>query len=185
MSKLFGYARVSTNQQDLTAQIEAIKVAGVHPSDIYVEKISSRSANRKQLNTVISMLEDGDVLTVYKLDRIGRSLKDLISIVEGINAVGANIKTLSGNQIIDTTTSQGKLFFNLMAIFSEYERDIIRERTLMGLEAAKAKGVQLGRKRLYDPTIKDDIERLRKNLTVAEVCKQLNISKTTYYRYIE
>ena len=72
-----------------------------------------------------------------------------------------------------------------MAVFSEYERDIIRERTLMGLEAAKAKGVQLGRKPLYDPNIKEDIIRLRNSLTVSEVCKQLNISKTTYYRYIQ
>jgi len=185
MSKLFGYARVSTSEQDLFSQTEAIKAAGVHPSDIYIEKISTRTANREQLNIVLSLLEQGDVLIVYKIDRLGRSLTNLISIVEGINAVGAHIKTLSGNQVIDTTTSQGKLFFNLMAIFSEYERDIIRERTLLGLEAAKAKGVQLGRKRIYDPNIKEDIERLRQSLTVAEVCTQLNISKTTYYRYIK
>ena len=160
MSKLFGYARVSTNQQDLTAQIEAIKAAGVHPSDIYVEKISSRSSNRKQLNKVISILEKGDLLIVYKLDRIGRSLRDLISIVESISAVGANIKTLSGNQVINTTTSTGKFFFNLMAIFSEYERDIIRERTIMGLEAAKAIKNALLEKYKNRPAMKEEFGKL-------------------------
>ena len=123
---------------------------------------------------------------MFKLDRKGRSLKELIDIVEKINEKECNIKTFSGNQIIDTTTAQGKLFFSLLAAFSEYERELIRERTILGFDNAKAKGIKLGRKKALSSEEVDDLQRHRSsNMKVREICELMGISKSTYYRYIK
>ncbi|MBI9013889.1 MAG: recombinase family protein [Clostridiales bacterium] len=186
MAKKFGYARVSTNKQDLDAQIEALKAVGVHSSDIYKEEISSRIKKRPKFEEVMNVMEPGDMLVVFKLDRIGRSLKELIDIVEKINEKECNIKTLSGNHVIDTTTAQGKLFFSLLAAFSEYERELIRERTILGLENAKAKGIKLGRKNVLSTSEIEDFGRmLNTNMKVKEICELMGISKSSYYRYKE
>jgi DNA invertase Pin-like site-specific DNA recombinase len=185
MGKKFGYARVSTNKQDLEAQIEALKKEGVHTSDIYSEEISSRVKKRPEFKRLLSNIESGDMLVVYKLDRIARSLRELIDIVEELNRSGCDIKTLSGDHIIDTSTSMGKLFFNINASFAEYERDIISERTKLGLENAKAKGKTLGRTPKLDHNGIEKLKKLRNSeLTVRQICEMLSISKSGYYRYV-
>ncbi len=185
MGKKFGYARVSTNKQDLEAQIEALKKEGVHSSDIYSEEISSRVKKRPEFKRLLTNIESGDMLVVYKLDRIARSLRELIDIVDELNRSGCDIKTLSGDHIIDTSTSMGKLFFNINASFAEYERDIISERTKLGLENAKAKGKTLGRTPKLDHNGIEKLKKLRNSeLTVRQICEMLSISKSGYYRYI-
>lgn len=186
MGKLFGYARVSTDGQELEPQINALKHDGVHPSDIFVEKISSRIKNREQLNMVLSKLEAGDLLVVYKLDRLGRSLHELIKLVGIIEEKGANLKILSGSMIINTSNAQDKFFFNIMALFSEYERDVIRERTILGLNEAKSNNVKLGRPvSLSEKQVSGLLDKRNRGWSITEVCVHYNISRATYYRHIK
>lgn len=137
MNKNFGYARVSKEEQHLDLQIDALKDSGCHSSDIFVEKISTRKSIRPVFKKLLEIMEPEDTLIIWRLDRIGRSLIELVSIIEILNRRNINLKTLTGNLIIDTSTSQGKLMFNITAAFAEYERDVNRERTLAGLKAAK------------------------------------------------
>ncbi|SHK59308.1 MULTISPECIES: recombinase family protein [Tepidibacter] len=185
MGKLFGYARVSTKDQNLDLQINTLKEAGCHPSDIYVEKISSRKKERPIFKKVSNLLQEGDTLVIWKLDRIGRSLVELVNIIEEINQKKANLKTLTGSLMIDTSTAQGKLMYSITAAFAEYERDINRERTLAGLEAARRRGVKFGPKfKLTDKDIKKMKQMKDVGMSIKDILSYFNIGKTTYYRYI-
>lgn len=140
---IFGYARVSTQEQNLDRQLDSLKVAGAE--EIIYEKITGTKADRPELNRLIDKLRKGDVILVSDLTRLSRSTKDLFSLVEQIEKKGANIKSLKENWL-DTTTPQGKLMFTFMAGISQFERDLISQRTREGLEAARARGKQGGRK---------------------------------------
>jgi DNA invertase Pin-like site-specific DNA recombinase len=140
---IVGYARVSTLDQDLTGQLDALKVAGV--DRVYSEKISGARADRPQLAKLMASLKPGDVVTVCKLDRFGRSTTELFALLDRIDTAGAAFRSL-GDPLWDTTSSQGKLLRTILAGVAEFERDLIRERTGEGRKRAMANGVKFGRK---------------------------------------
>lgn len=180
-----GYARVSTREQNLNMQVMALEDAGCEK--IYEEVVSGAKADRPILNNLIRQLRPNDVLVIWKLDRLGRSLKDLIILVQQL--MESNIGLCSLNDPIDTTTSQGRLIFNIFASLAEFERDVIRERTQAGLNAARARGRKGGRPRGLSKASEATAcaaETLykEKKLSVIEICKKLSISKSTLYKYL-
>ena len=138
---LIGYARVSTQEQETHMQIDALRKAGV--KEIHEEKRSGGDRKRPVLAAVLARLHKGDTLVVFKLDRIARSLKHLLEILEQIEAAGAGFRSLT--ETIDTTTPSGRMMMQIIGAFAEFERELIRERTRAGIKAAKARGVVFGR----------------------------------------
>jgi len=143
---LIGYARISKadDSQVLDLQIDALVDAGVDKEQIYTDKISGIKDNRPGLDNCLKALRKGDTLVVWKLDRLGRSLKHLIATIDELNQRGIGFKVLTGEGInIDTTTAAGKMIFSIFGAFAEFERELIRERTLAGLKAARAPLIKL------------------------------------------
>lgn len=182
---LIGYARVSTRDQNLDLQLDGLKAVGCET--IFQEKISS-AKERPQLQKLLDTLRAGDTLIVWKLDRLGRSLKELIHLVNDFQERQIGFRSL--NDAIDTTTAQGRLVFNIFASLAEFERDIIRERTRAGLSAARARGRMGGRRKGLSPEALSKAEAARtlyekREKTVAEIGKILGISRATVYRYLK
>jgi DNA invertase Pin-like site-specific DNA recombinase len=183
---LIGYARVSTNEQNLDLQRDALLKAGVSPKDIYTDKVTGVKAERPGLQAALSHLREGDTFVVWRLDRLGRSLKHLIETVTTLKEHGVAFKSLTEN--IDTSTATGTLVFQIFGALAEFERNLITERTVAGLDAARARGRTGGRprrnpdsgrvalaKRLYrDPS-----------MSIPEILKTLNVSKATLYRWLD
>jgi len=180
-----GYARVSTKEQNLDLQKDALKKAGC--KEIFEEKVSGAGKERPQLVKLVEQLRKGDVLTIWKLDRLGRSIKDLIQLVNKIQEKGAELKSL--NDHIDTTTPHGKLTFHMFAALAEFERDMIRERTLAGLVTARARGRVGGRPKGLSQKA-EHVAIIAQQLyedgqkTVTEICEELSISRATLYNYL-
>ena len=179
-----GYARVSTQDQQLHLQVDALRAASCVE---VVEEKASAAKERPQLQALLTRLRDGDTLVVWKLDRLGRSLKDLVELVTGFQARGIQFVSLQDH--LDTTTAQGRLMFNLFASLAEFERDLIRERTNAGLAAARARGRQGGRPpgMSKEATAKAEAARTlydKQDKTVAEIGKLLSIGRATVYRYL-
>lgn len=186
---LIGYARVSKSDgsQSLDLQIDAFIHAGVKEENIYQEMISGKITDRPVLENCLRALRKGDSLVVWKLDRLGRSLKHLVSIIDNLNGRAIGLRVLQGQSAnIDTTTPSGRMLFGIFSILAEYERDLIRERTIAGLQSARARGKKGGRKfqltrnqvRLAQVAMQD------KDTNVSELCKELKISRQTLYRYV-
>lgn len=180
-----GYARVSTREQNLDMQIIALEEAGCER--IYEEKVSGVKAERPILNNLINQLRPGDVLVIWKLDRLGRSLKNLVQLVQKL--MESDIGLYSINDPIDTTSPQGRLIFNIFASLAEFERDVICERTQAGLSAARARGRLGGRprglsKKAEATACAAETLYKEKKLSVVEICKKLSISKSTLYKYL-
>jgi len=180
---LVGYARVSTSQQDTALQIDALKAAGCER--IFEEKASGAQRDRPQLKAALEFMRSGqDTFVCDRLDRVARSLKQLIETVEGLEARGIGFKSL--NEQIDTTSAGGKLVFHIFAALSEFEKSLIKSRTMAGLEAARARGRIGGRPKL----INDDKLKVAKTLlansdmTVTDIAKQIEVSPATLYRYL-
>ena len=164
-----GYARVSTQDQDLTGQLEALTAAGA--TTIFREKISGARADRPQMAKLMASLKEGDVVLVTKLDRLGRTTRELLDLIERIGKAGAAFRSL-GDPLFDTTSSQGRLLSTLLAAIAEFERDLIRERTGDGRKRAMAKGVKFGRKpKLSDYQRQEAIKRRAGGETLAEIAK--------------
>ncbi len=139
-----GYARVSTDEQNLDLQIEALTAAGC--AAVHQDKAPGNRADCKALRTLLKKCQAGDVLVVWKLDRLGRSLIDLVSLVEELRIRGVGLQVLTGQGAsIDTTRPEGRMIFGIMASMAEFERELIRERTRAGMQAAKRRGVRIGR----------------------------------------
>src|SRR6266568_6037150 len=182
---LIGYARVSTTDQTLNLQKDALIHAGC--TQIFTDTISGTTTERKGLDGAFSHLRSGDTLVVWRLDRLGRSLKHLIETITELNNKQIGFKSLTEN--IDTTTSGGKLIFHIFGALAEFERDIIRERTLAGLQAARARGRKGGRPKataLDTPKKVTIAQQLYNDKTnaITDICKTLNISRATFYRYV-
>jgi DNA invertase Pin-like site-specific DNA recombinase len=179
---LIGYARVSTDDQNLDLQRDALQQAGC--DKIYTDRQSGASAERAGLTTALEVVRSGDTLVVWRLDRLGRSLKDLIRLVEQLEQRGVGLKSLQEN--IDTTTSGGRLVFHLFGALAEFERNLIRERTQAGLSAARARGRQGGRPKMLDAEKRQLALRLyhEREHSVAEICRLMGISKSTLYNYL-
>ena len=177
---LIGYARVSTHDQNLDLQNDALNNAGC--KRLFTDVISGSKAEREGLNEAISYLREGDILVVWKLDRLGRSLKHLIEIISDLNEKGIGFKSLQEN--IDTTTSGGKLIFHIFGALAEFEKDIIRERTKAGLASARARGRLGGRPKKMDEKKIEMAKKLMSdpNNSIEEICKTFNISRATLYR---
>jgi DNA invertase Pin-like site-specific DNA recombinase len=181
---LIGYARVSTNDQNLHLQQDALSDAGC--LKIYTDTISGTKSDRKGLAEALNFIRGGDTLVVWRLDRLGRSLKDLIERITDLHSRNIGFKSLT--EQIDTTTSGGKLIFHIFGALAEFERDIIKERTNAGLTAARARGRNGGRPR--SPL--GDEKKLRlarqmyenRSLSVNEICKALGIPRSTFYKYV-
>jgi DNA invertase Pin-like site-specific DNA recombinase len=166
---ILGYARVSTQDQHLTGQLEALKAAGAET--IYREKISGVRADRPQLAKLMASLQHGDIVQVTKLDRLGRSTRELLDLIERISKAGASFRSL-GDPLWDTSSSQGRLLSTLLAAIAEFERDLIKERTGDGRKRAMARNVKFGRKRkLSDFQRAEAIKRRGAGETLAEIAK--------------
>ena len=166
---IIGYARVSTQDQHLTGQLEALKSAGAET--VYRGKISGVRADRPQLAKLMASLKHGDIVLVTKLDRLGRSTRELLELIERIGNAGAAFRSL-GDPLWDTSSSQGRLLSTLLAAIAEFERDLIRERTGEGRKRAMAKGIKFGRKlKLSDFQRKEALKRRAAGETLAEIAK--------------
>jgi DNA invertase Pin-like site-specific DNA recombinase len=178
---LIGYARVSTTEQVLDLQTDALESAGCEK--IFSDTISGVKSDRPGLAQALEFCREGDTFVVWKLDRLGRSLKHLIETVEDLKNRGIGFKSIQ--EAIDTSTPRESLLHVFCAL-AEFERDLIRERTLAGLEAARSRGRKGGRRRVIsERKIQAGVElALDKNRSVGEICETLGINAGSYYRYI-
>lgn len=179
---LIGYARVSTDDQNLDLQHDALNKVGC--DKIYSDQQSGSNADRPGLVSALDTLRADDTLVIWRLDRLGRSLKDLIHMVEQLEKRGVGLKSLQEN--IDTTTSGGRLVFHLFGALAEFEKNLIRERTQAGLSAARARGRMGGRPKSLDPNKLELALKLyrERQHTIAEICAMMGISKSTLYNYL-
>src|SRR3954447_4483072 len=180
---LIGYARVSTLDQSLALQQDALTAAGCE--QLYSDTVSGSVTERPGLTQALSHLRAGDTLVVWRLDRLGRSLPHLIATVSKLQQQGVGFRSLQ--EQIDTTTSGGKLIFHVFGALAEFERDLIREWTHAGLVAARARGRVFGRPKALSPRKVEQLQTLARNqrTTVGEICQTLGISRATFYRYLE
>ncbi len=179
---LIGYARVSKTEQHLELQLDALNKAGCE--QIYTDKITGSKTERKGLEEALSHLRKGDTLVVWRLDRLGRSLKHLIETLTDFREKGIEFKSLTEN--IDTSTPTGVLMFHFIGALAEFERNLIRERTNAGLEAARARGHFGGRRKVGETETKRMARKLYedKSISIKDICKSLRISKSTLHRYV-
>jgi len=186
---LVGYARVSKSDgsQALDLQTDALLKAGVDEKRIYHDLASSRKDSRPGLEACLKALQPGNTLIVWKLDRLGRDMKDLVAMVDELNLNEVNFKVLEGHGAeIDTTTANGRLVFGIFAALAEYERELIRERTNAGLAAARARGRKGGRPAKMDKaTLSMAMAAMSdRNSIAADVAKRLGVTTTTLYKYV-
>ncbi len=175
---LIGYARVSTTEQKLEPQIDALQAAGC--GTVFEDVISGAKADRPGLNEALAFLRKGDTLVVWKLDRLGRSMKHLVETVTDLGDRGVGFRSLTEG--VDTTTTGGTLVFHLFGALAQFERDLIVERTQAGLKAAATRGRKGGRKPVVTPKkLKQARAHIRDGLTVREAAARLKISKTSLY----
>jgi DNA invertase Pin-like site-specific DNA recombinase len=180
---LIGYARVSTFDQNLDLQRDALTKEGCER--IIEETASGKNAERHGLNSIKEILRAGDTLVVWRLDRLGRSLKDLIEWINYLDDKGVAFKSLQ--ESIDTSTSTGKLIFHIFGALAEFERNLIKERTQAGLMAARARGRLGGRPKSLDKDKRQAVAKLYEDgkMPVMEICQMFKISKPTLYKYVK
>lgn len=181
---IFGYARVSTQDQNLETQIQILKDQGC--DKIYTDIASGVREDRKGLNEMLTFLRKGDLVLVYKTDRIFRSLKNMIDLIEKFNKLGVLFKSISEPEF-DTTSANGKFIIQIFGAVAEFERNLISERTKFGLEGAKRRNKHLGRPKGISKKIKEKYQYAKhlyenKSLAIDKACKQAGISKTSFYR---
>lgn len=182
MTMKIGYARVSTTDQNLDMQLDELKKAGC--KKIFTDKVSGAKEEREGLNNALNYAREGDCLVVYKLDRLARSLKQLVELINKLATQQISFQSLNEN--INTTSPTGKLVFHIFASIAEFERDIIRDRTKAGLKAARTRGRLGGRPKALN---EDQIKMLKslhqdKSNSINEICKMFNIKKPTLYKYL-
>lgn len=178
-----GYARVSTDDQDCTLQVQALEAAGCEK--IYQEKASGGKFDRPELIRCIDALRPGDTLAVWRLDRLGRSTKDLIELVNSLKEKGIHFESLQ--ESISTTTASGQLVFHLFAALAEFERNLIRERTKAGLASARARGRKGGRKPVLDGKDKEKFLRLAdtQQVPIKELAEMFHIGRSTAFKILK
>jgi DNA invertase Pin-like site-specific DNA recombinase len=178
---LIGYARVSTDEQKLDLQLEALEKAGC--GRVFTDQLSGAAVERPGLEAALSHLREGDTLAVWKLDRLGRTVKGLVELVAALQGRGVQFMSLTDG--IDTSTPAGRFFFHVMAALAEMERDLIRERTRAGLAVARARGRLGGRKRaMTDSKVESAKRLLASGVPPREVASNLSVSVATLYRWL-
>lgn len=177
-----GYARVSTGDQNLDLQLDELEDAGC--DKVYQEEISGAADSRPELQRCLEELREGDTLVVWRLDRFGRSLKDLVSKMESLDEKGADFVSLTEG--IDTTTAQGKLTFHIFGALAEFERELARERTMAGLKAARERGRVGGRPPALSEEEIPQVQAMMKDsdVSTSDICERFDISRATLYRYV-
>ncbi len=178
-----GYARVSTLEQNLNLQIDALKKEGCEK--FITDELSGSIANRPGLLKLRELLRPGDILVVWRLDRLGRSLRHLVEWINDLHEQGVGFKSI--HETIDTSTSTGKLTFHLFAALAEFERNLIRERTKAGIEAARSRGRQGGRPKKLDRDKRQlavDLYAGKKH-SIQQICNSVGITKPTLYKYVQ
>lgn len=183
MTKRIGYARVSTDDQNLDLQRDALRRVGCEV--IYEETASGQSAQRAELNHCLKALRSGDTLVVWRLDRLGRSLGDLVQIASKLEAAGVAFESVT--ERIETASATGRLVFHLFGALAEFERNLIRERTQAGLQAARARGRSGGRKPALSPRAVREVRTLMADPDVrpADVARRYGVSRSTVYRAVK
>jgi DNA invertase Pin-like site-specific DNA recombinase len=188
MGELIGYVRVSKSDgsQVLDLQKDALLQSGVDASMIYEDFASGKQDDRSGLESCIKALRSGDCLVVWKLDRLGRDLRHLVNTVDDLSKRGVGFRVLSGQTPIDTSTAQGKLMFGIFASLAEFERELIRERTIAGLQSARSRGRVGGRKPRMTPAKIKLAQAVmgQPETVVADLCKELGVSRQTLYRHV-
>lgn len=177
-----GYARISTIDQNVSLQVDALNKAGCEK--IFQDISSGSKTDRPGLDELLAFIRSGDTLVVWRLDRLGRSLKHLINVIDSLSARQIGFQSLQEG--FDTNTSGGKLVFQIFGSLAEFERNLIRERTVAGLAAARARGRNGGRKNKLTPQQIGTLQKMAKNkqYSVGEICQTMSISKPTYYKYL-
>ena len=186
MPKLIGYARVSKGEQDVQLQMDALKQAGCDEDYIFVDKVSGARTDRPGLDACLTMLEPGDTLMVWRLDRLGRSMSHLVTMVEELLSKKIGFRSLCDGAI-DTTTASGELVFNIFSALAQFERRLIQERTQAGLAVARARGRKGGRRPISpdDPRFKTaKLMHKNRDISINQICETLKISRPTFYRYL-
>ena len=184
MGKKIGYARISTEDQKLDMQVAELKAAGC--KKVFSDRASGAKSDRPGLDECLKSLRKGDTLMVWRLDRLGRSVRHLVNVVTELKERGIGFKSLHDGAI-DTTTASGDLIFNIFAALAQFERELIRERTRAGLAAARARGRTGGR-----PSVSPDNPKVRmakkmhadRSISIEDICSTLKISRATLYRYL-
>lgn len=188
MGEFIGYCRVSKSDgsQVLDLQKDALIRAGVNDKHIYADHASGKKDDRPGLEGCLKALRTGDTLIVWKLDRLGRNLRHLVSTVDDLSKRGVHFKVLSGDTPVDTGSPQGKLLFGIFASLAEFERELIRERTMAGLQSARARGRVGGRKATMTAAkIRlAQVSMGKPETVVADLCQELKISRQTLYRHV-
>src|ERR1700704_665713 len=182
---LIGYARVSTNEQNLDLQRDALRKAGVSAKNLYTDKITGTKEERPGLAEALSHLREGDTLVVWRLDRLGRSLKHLIETVTALQNTGVAFQSITEN--INTSSATGQLVFHIFASLAEFERSLIRERTIAGVSAARARGRKGGRPKLNTSLSKVAMAKKLyhdRAMPITDICNTLHISRATLYRWV-
>ncbi len=182
-----GYARVSTHDQQTDLQMDALVEHGVKVEDIYQDIASGKKDDRPALMSCLKALREGDTLVIWKLDRLGRDLRHLVNTVHDLTNRGIGLRVLAGHGAsIDTTTASGKLVFGIFASLAEFERELIRERTMAGMQAARARGRLGGRKFVLTPSglRRAQAAMAHRDTNVADLCAELRITRNTLYRLV-
>lgn len=178
--RMVGYARVSTAEQSLQLQTDALRKAGVLPDNLFAETTSGVSKKRPQLEMALKDVRQGDTFVVWKLDRLGRSLRDLLNRIDGLEKRGIGFRSLTEN--IDTGTITGRLLLNILGSLAQFERELITERSRAGMKAHMARGGTVGRKQVLTEKQKAQGRKWRKQgLSVAEIAKRLGVTPQTIY----
>ncbi|KAA0796697.1 recombinase family protein [Bacillus sp. JAS102] len=179
---IFGYARVSTKKQSLDMQLDELKQYGCE--EIITEKESGAKKDRKELQLLLSKLRKDDTLVVYKLDRLGRTMHQLVNLLQEFNEKGIHFVSIKDG--IDTSTTMGRFLFHIFGAMAEMEREVINERVISGVAAAKARGREGGRKKAHTPQqIQGMMEMLASGKAKVEVCEMFGVARATLYRYIK
>ena len=187
MSRILGYARVSKLEQNLDLQKDALEKAGVKKQLLFIDKVSGMKEERPGLVECFESLQRGDVLVVWRLDRLGRSLPHLVSIIKDLKDRGIGFRSI-GDGNFDTTTASGELVFNIFSSLAQFERSLLQERTLAGLKSARARGRLGGRPKLEKDSPKIKMAKLLhqdKTLSIAEICQTMKIARSTLYWYLK
>jgi DNA invertase Pin-like site-specific DNA recombinase len=186
MPKLVGYARVSTQDQELQLQFDALEKEGCKKENVYIDKISGAKADRPGLDKCLKALNSGDTLLVWRLDRLGRSMPHLVSLIEDLRTKQIGFRSICDGAI-DTTTASGELIFNIFSSLAQFERRLIQERTRAGLNAARARGRLGGRKKIETTNPKVLMAKnMHKDhgMSINDICNTLKISRASFYRYV-
>lgn len=181
-TKRIGYGRISTADQNASSQEDALRLAGV--DQVFLDTFTGTKSSRPELNRMKEQLRNGDTIVITRLDRLGRSTKDLLNLVSELDEIGVNLQVLEQN--INTSSPDGKLFFTMVAAFAEFEREIMRSRTIDGLAAARARGRKGGRKPVMNASKTQLAKKMYSDgVHVSEISETLGVSRPTIYRALE